>query len=65
MAVFLLVCHILLPPVTIMVVSSFLSEEVVILQQFQKKEWDAEGAVFGSDGLKLDGRSRGEQKGGP
>jgi hypothetical protein len=46
-AVFLLVCHILLPPVTIMVVSSFLSEEVVILQQFQKKEWDAEGAVFG------------------
>lgn len=25
--------------------SSFLSEEVVILQQFQKKEWDAEGVV--------------------
>ena len=47
MAVFLLVWHILLPPVTIMVVSSFLSEEVVVLQQFQKKEWDAEGAVFG------------------
>lgn len=39
-AVFLLVCHILLPSVTIMVLLSFLSEEVVILQQFQKK-WDA------------------------
>jgi len=32
---------------------SFLCEEVVILQQFQEKEWDAEGVVFGLNGLKV------------
>lgn len=65
MAVFLLVCHILLPSVTITVLLSFLSEEVVILQQFQKKEWDAEGVTFGLDGLMLAGWSRGGQRGAP
>lgn len=50
---FLLICHILLPLVTIMILLSSLSEEVVILPPFQKKEWDVEGVLFGLHGLKL------------
>lgn len=50
-----------LPSVTITVLLSFLSEEVVILQQFQK-EWDAEGVMFGLDGLKLPAGAEGSRE---
>lgn len=58
----LLICHIFLPLVTVMILLSFLSEDVVILQQCQEKEWDVEGVLFGLAGLRLAGWNRGEQR---